>query len=231
MQNQTCFLLSYVKYGDNDAVLHCFSAESGYQSFFAKGIYSPKSRKRAYLFPLNELEIIVNHSREGQIPTVNKLELLQSFYDEKDLNKNAVLMFSSEFLYQILRHENGNIHIYNEVQMFLRKLSHKNPVSHIAFVFNILRYNGLIPLSTSSASERFLDPETGRFVSSKSHHIFDENISAIWKKFGSEEDNYTFMLSRSERNLFLESLMWYYKIHFNDFQIPESLEVLRQVYE
>lgn len=222
------FLLSYIRYSDNDAVLHCFTDEQGFKSFFVKGIYSPKSKKKAYLFPLNELEISVNAPKEGKIPTVSGIELLQSFYDEKNLGRNSVLMFSSEFLAKILRNENGNREIYNEIQLFLKKLSQENPFSHISLVFNILKFNGLLPLQTS---EHFLDPETGRFTNIKTHHFFDERISEIWKKFSSEKDNYDFRLSRSERNQFLESLILYYKIHFTDFREPDSLEILRQVFE
>ena len=42
-------LLSYIKYGDNDAILHCFTENAGFQSFFMRGIYSPKNKKKAYL--------------------------------------------------------------------------------------------------------------------------------------------------------------------------------------
>ena len=44
-------LLSYIKYGDNDAILHCFTENAGFQSFFMRGIYSPKTRKRPILLP------------------------------------------------------------------------------------------------------------------------------------------------------------------------------------
>ena len=45
---QEVFLLSYTKYGDHDAVLHCFCRENGFASFFAKGIYAPKNKKKAF---------------------------------------------------------------------------------------------------------------------------------------------------------------------------------------
>ena len=77
MQNQTCFLLSYVRYGDNDAVLHCFSKEAGFQSFFAKGLYSARNKKKAYLFPLNHINIMVAPKRIASgIPNVSKIEML-----------------------------------------------------------------------------------------------------------------------------------------------------------
>ena len=52
MNKFSAFLLSYFKYGENDAVLHCFTLENGFQSFFLKGVYSAKNKKKAYLAPL-----------------------------------------------------------------------------------------------------------------------------------------------------------------------------------
>lgn len=222
------FLLSYIRYSDYDAVLHCFTFEQGFTSFFIKGIYAPKNKKKAYLFPLNEVEISVNAPKEGKILTVAKMELLQSFYDEKNLSRNSVLMFSSEFLSHILRNENQNVEVYKEILFFLKKLSSENPFAHLSLVFNILKYNGLVPLNNSGI---FLNPESGRFSQTLEHRFFDERISMIWKGFISSENNYDFRLSRSERNQFLESLIIYYKIHFTDFREPDSLEILRQVFE
>ncbi|AYO57220.1 hypothetical protein CO230_03195 [Chryseobacterium sp. 6424] len=50
MYLQTCYLLSYIRYGDHDAVLHCFSKDAGYQSFFAKGSIHLKTRKKPTFF-------------------------------------------------------------------------------------------------------------------------------------------------------------------------------------
>ncbi|WP_308005690.1 recombination protein O N-terminal domain-containing protein, partial [uncultured Chryseobacterium sp.] len=55
MNSQNGFLLSYIKYGENDAVLHCFTEEDGFQSYFLKGIYAKKNKKKALLLPLSKL--------------------------------------------------------------------------------------------------------------------------------------------------------------------------------
>lgn len=222
------FLLSYIRYGDYDAILHCFTYNEGFKSFFVKGIYSRKNKKKSCLFPLNELEISINYPKDSNILNVSNIELLQSFYDEKKIKSITMLMFSSDFLYHILKNENRNSDIYNEIQLFLKRISDNNLLSHICLVFNMLRYNGLLPVS---AFGDFLDPETGRFADSEVHHLFDRENSLVWKKFASEKNNYDFSLSRTERNRFLESLMVYYKIHFTDFRIPNSMVILQQVFE
>ena len=222
------FLLSYIRYGDNDAILNCFTDSHGYSSFFVKGIYASQNKKKAYLFPLNELEISVSVPKQGVMNRASSINLIKSFYEEKDLNQNCVLMFSSEFLNQILKNENRNISLYSEINLFLNHLSDKNFNAHISLVFNILKFNGLIPLPSSFP---FLNPESGNFESQKIHYLFDEKISEIWKKYSVEEEIYSIKLSRAERNLFLESMMMYFTFHIDHFKIPNSLEILKQIFE
>ncbi|MGS0748846.1 recombination protein O N-terminal domain-containing protein [Halpernia sp. GG3] len=40
MTKKKGFLLSYLKYGDNDAILHCFTNDEGFESFYIRGIYA-----------------------------------------------------------------------------------------------------------------------------------------------------------------------------------------------
>ena len=104
-----CFILSYVKYGDHDAVLHCFCEECGFQSFFAKGIYSSKNKKKPYLFPLNLLNITLSKTSNHQsISNVSKIELAPGFYDFNEVKINSILFFAADFLHQILRNEAQN---------------------------------------------------------------------------------------------------------------------------
>ena len=229
MLNQTCYLLSYVKYGDNDAVLHCFSAEFGYQSFFAKGIYTSKNKKKPYLFPLNLLNITVSkpNAQKG-ISTASKIELAAGFHDFNDVKINSILFFTADFLHQILREEGQNDLIFNEIREFRDEIAFNNPNSHLSLIFNFLKISGIAPLFRD---EKYLDPESGTFNDEISHPLFTEEISQLWKFFLTETQTYSIKLRRAERNAFLDSLMVYYHLHFSGFYTPNSLAVLRQIYE
>ncbi|MGC4129079.1 MAG: recombination protein O N-terminal domain-containing protein [Bergeyella sp.] len=222
-----CFLLSSLKYGDYDAILHCYSAENGYQSYFVKNIHTPRSKKKAYLFPMNELEISVSPSKAGKMPTVSGIELLKSGYDIQNQYANTILMFASDFLNQVLREENGNPKLYSLLAEFRENIMKTDMNAHLKLVFSILRWNGFLPLVSSG---EFLNPETGEFGTQKYHEIFDERISGVWKFFlNNQKDNAE--LKRADRSRFLDSLLMYYKIHFSGFKIPESYGILKQVYE
>jgi len=229
MQNQTCFLLSYVKYGDNDAILHCFSAETGYQSLFAKGIYSSKNKKKPYLFPLNLLNITVSKmGSQKSISTVSKIELAPGFYDFNDVKINSILFFTADFLHQILRDEHQNKLAFIEIQNFRSEIALSNHDSYISLIFKFLKISGVAPLPNE---KRYLNPESGTFTDEISHPFFTEEISRLWKTYLTTQNSYEIRLRRNERNAFLDSLMIYYHLHFTGFYTPNSLSVLRQIYE
>ncbi|MCQ4034291.1 DNA repair protein RecO [Kaistella montana] len=229
MLNQTCFLLSYVKYGDNDAILHCFSAESGYQSLFAKGIYSSKNKKKPYLFPLNLLNITLSKvSNHQSISNVSKIELAADFYDFNEVKINTILFFAADFLHQILRNEHQNQAAFDEIKIFRNELSVANPDSYISLIFNFLKIIGIAPLL---GEEKYLNPESGTFNQEIGNPIFTDGISLLWKRFLTAQKPYEIRLKRTERTAFLDSLMIYYHLHFTGFYVPNSLAILRQIYE
>ena len=195
-------LLSYIKYGDNDAILHCFTENAGFQSFFMRGIYSPKNKKKAYLTPMTEL-----------------------YFTIFDFHKK--LFFVAEFLHQVLKTELVNPQIYTNIKVFLHQLENQNYQAHYAFLVEYLRSQGVAPLCRE---EKFLDPESGFFSESICHHLFDEQVSEYWKKMISNEEIYDVKIKNSMKEDFLDSVLVYYSCHFPEFKIPKSLDVLRQIF-
>jgi len=228
MNLQTGFLLSYVKYGENDAIIHAFTENDGFQSYFLKGIYSKKNKKKAFLLPLNKLNFAINIAKGNGIPTISKLELVE-FYDfYSDINANTVVFFISDFLNQILRIENKNTLLFEGIDEFLSKLNHKNYQSHLIFLIKILKIQGVAPLVSEG---KYLDPKTGVFTTEMTHHFFDEYNSTIWKNILSSENPYDIKIPSKLRRNFLDSILIYYHYHFADFKTPNSLEIIQQIFE
>lgn len=229
MQTHTCFLLSYVKFGDNDAFLHCFSADAGYQSFFAKGLYLNKNKKKPYLFPLSLLAIsVVKTGASKKIPTVSKLELASEYVEVKDVRMQSIVFFAAEFLHQILREEQRNPVAFQAVSQFREDIKKNNFNAHINLLVKFLGISGVAPLTNAY---KFLNPEAGNFTHEIAHPIFTEDISRIWKTFLMAEDIGEISLTRDNRNSFLDSLLIYYHQHFTGFYTPHSLAVLRQIFD
>ena len=223
---QEVFLLSYTKYGDHDAVLHCFCRENGFESFFAKGIYAPKNKKKAFLFPLNEL-LLYTSDKKKSIRNVMKIEQKSTELFTSDIRKNSILFFISDLLNQVLRNENQNRNIYSEISLFLSQLQMDNFQSHLIFIFRLLKQQGLQPLFSDND---FLNTESGNFEKIESHHFFDKDISAIWKELIVSQNPYDIKLSRYGKQNFLDSVLVYFHYHFTDFREPKSLEIIKEIF-
>ena len=229
MHTQNCFLLSYLKYGDNDAILHCFSLDNGFQSFFAKGIYAAKNKKKPYLFPLNLLSITTSKAvSENQIARISKIELAPDHYDFEEVTMNAILFFTADFLHQLLRQEGKNQIIFNEIETIRKEISIQNYDAYLVFIFKFLSISGVAPLYED---KKFLNPESGLFEDEISHSFFNEKISHLWKQFLITPNGYQIRLKRNDRSSFLDSLMIYCQFHLTGFYIPNSLAVVRQIFE
>ena len=227
MDKNTGFLLSYIKYGDYDAILHCYTLEGGFQSFFMRGIYSAKNKKKAFLSPLNELEITFS-SHHGNLPTIKKIELSEKLSDEVNVHQNAVIFFLSDFLNQILKNESQNVALYQEIKFFKQKILEKKMHAHYFFLIRMLQFFGISPLVSE---EKFLNIEKGVFQEEITQKEVDEELSFLWKKILNQEIDEDFIIEKKYRKSLLDSILQYYKMHFPEFYSPKSLPVILEVFE
>ncbi len=229
MFSETGFLLSYIRYGDNDAILNCFTLESGFRSFFAKGIYASKNKKKAYLLPLNELTFFYGHNpKGGQLEKISKLDLVKNIDFGGNVKSMSVIFFVADFLNQILRQERTNQKLYRDIELFLEQLERGNYSSHFVFLLRILENSGVLP---SVNSEAYLNPETGIFAPAETHHLFNKEISSLWKELIQNGNSYSIVTPITLRKTLLESILVYYHYHFTDFRTPNSLEIVQQIFE
>jgi len=228
MTSQNGFLLSFIKYGENDAVLHCFTEEDGFQTYFLKGIYSKKNKKKAFLLPLNKLNFSINTGRNTGIQTVSKFEMTEVSDIYTDIKANTVIFFIADFLNQILRNEHKNPLLFSAVDEFIHQLGQQNYRSHLIFLIKILKIQGVAPLL---GNENYLDPETGTFSAIGTHHFFDSENSMLWKLILSTQNPYEIKIPQALRKNFLDSILVYYHYHITDFKTPNSLEIIQQIFE
>lgn len=229
MDKQLGFLLSYYKYGDHDAILHCFTLQSGYQTFYLRGIYSKKNKKKAFLLPLNELIFTENTtSKSKEITNVSKIEQSSRIELNEDIKSHAIIFFVSDFLNIILKNESSQPELYFQIKEFLEQIILKNFQAHFIFLVKILKNFGLTPLYSD---HKYLDVEKGVFSNDFSSSFFNEKISEYWKKIINSDDSYLHKINNEEKKEFLQSVLIYYKIHFPHFIEPKSLDVVTQLFE
>lgn len=222
------FLLSYFKYGENDAVLHCFTLENGFQSFFLKGVYSAKNKKKAYLAPLNELLItVVDKKKISDLHLVSKIECLDDILPEYNVKLSSLAFFVSDFLHQVLRNEQANTLLYQEIKEMKLLISDGDTSAHYTFLIRLLKIFGISPLLQDG---NFLNIEKAEFQKFSEENGPNDEVSLIWRKV-LEEKFTPQKIKKESRKILLDSIIFYYKIHFPDFHTPKSLAILTQVFE
>lgn len=142
MNLQNGFLLSFIKYGENDAVLHCFTEEEGFQTYFIKGIYSKRNKKKALLQPLSLLSFTISPVKGNGIASVSKIELVKTHDMYMDIKANTVIFFISDFLNQVLRHENKNPVLFFSIDEFIDELNGKKLSVSSSFLNYCIKNSG-----------------------------------------------------------------------------------------
>ena len=220
------YLLSYVKYGEHDVILHCFTQKMGFQSYFLRGIYSTKNKKKAYLAPLNEITFVIDNHHKSNIISIKKIEQCK-ILESNDIRVSSIIFFVAEFLIQVLKTEVKQENIYLVIKKFCNAVEQNNFHAHFIFLVEFLKIQGIAPLVSD---EKYLDPEMGRYDIMVSHHLFNEEISSLWKNYILESDISNIKIKNELKRQFLDSVMLYYYYHFPDFKTPKSLEVLKMIF-
>ena len=141
---------------------------------------------------------------------------------------NAILFFTADFLHQVLREEGKNQFLFDEIENLRKQISIQNYDAYLVFIFKFLSISGVAPLYDN---QKFLNPESGLFEMEIAHPFFTESISTLWKIFLNRSDGYEIRLNRNDRSSFLDSLMIYCQFHLSGFYTPNSLAVVRQIFE
>lgn len=227
MSKQIGFLLSYIRYGDHDAIVHGFTQECGFQSFFLRGIYSSKNKKKPYLAPLNELIFTLkSDSFSSALPQIQKIEMHGEQMNQLLVKQNVVIFFMAEFLHQTLKNEEANQLLYQEIAGLRKSILQGDSSAHFVFMIRLLRIFGIAPLVTD---KKYLNIEQGGFEDFFSKDQAEEYHSSLWKKILAPEEDLALRIEKSQRKKLLNSILAYYQYHFPDFQVPKSLAVIQQL--
>ncbi|QOR73520.1 recombination protein O N-terminal domain-containing protein [Cruoricaptor ignavus] len=224
MHSDEGYLLSFVKVGDYDAVVHIFSQNSGYQSFFSKSVFKSRRGKKALLKPLQKVEFSYS-TRHSSLAYLSRFEAKAS--REFSVKANLILFFAADLLNDLLRDEQQNIAVYTAVEEFLRQLEGRNYSAHYLFIFKLIEIFGILPLSGSGD---FLDPERGIFSAEQSSTLFSAEVSEIWKRVLDAGIDYAEKIPIQKKEALLESLLVFLSYH-QGIRIPKSLEVIKQMTE
>ena len=235
--NTKAIVLSSLKFGDTSLIVKCYTQEEGVKSYLLRGILKPKKKgiKAAYFQPLTQLYIVANHNNKNTLNAIKEVRVINPYKTiHTGIVKQSVIMFLSEVLLNSIQEEEQNLALYKYLETALIWFDIHDKIAnfHLLFLLNLTGFLGFYP-DVSESNKRGFNLLEGNFsnnlldinvISNNDFYQFKKLIGIIFDDI--EKVSY----SKEERQLVLQVIIKYFKLHLGSFRNPKSLQVLETVF-
>ena len=235
--NTKAIVLSSLKYGETSLIVRCYTQEEGVKSYLIRGVLKPKKKgiKAAHFLPLTQLKIIANHNTKNTLNAIKEVQVIHPYKSiHTDIVKQSVVLFLSEVLSNSIQEEEQNLALYEYLETAFIWLDLHDRVAnfHLLFLLNLTGFLGFYP-DTSEINKKGFDLLEGNFSDSihEKNVISNNDFYQFKKLLGIIFDNLEKVAySKDERQLVLQVIIHYFKLHLASFRDPKSLQILETVF-
>lgn len=229
-------VLSSIKYGDQDLIVNCYT-EEGLKAYMLKRILTSKNKNlsKAHFQPLNLLEITARHKNNYKLHSISEARIdfvYQSIHS--NILKQSVVIFLAEVLISVLQEESKDLELFEFLLASFQWLDVHQRFGnfHLVFLLKLTQYLGFYP-EVKNSDQPYFDLEEGMFTTKKSQYcIEDSNLMLFKTLIGTKFDGMEQLkLNVYSRQIILDILMDYYRLHIPGFKKPKSLEILKEIFK
>lgn len=232
-------LLHQLKYSESSVIAVIYTEEFGRQSYIINGVHSKNAAiKAAVLQPLFLLELEVYHKTGRELHRLKNAKIAVPFLSiPYDIRKSSLVIFLAEVLNKCLREEEPNREMFDFIfhALAFLDLTDKGTVNfHLWFLFKLTIFLGIFPSRENLSVSLYFDLKKAEFVSSEPGYpqFMDKRTTEIFARLFelSFSNLHEFSISGFERQVLLQKLVEFYKIHFEFVGELKSLRVLKEVF-
>lgn len=230
-------VLSALKYGDTSLIVKCYTQEEGIKTYMVRGVLKPKKKgiTAAYFQPLTQLKIVANHNTKNTLNSLKEVQVYQPYRTVySNIVKQSVVLFLSEVLSNAIQEEEQNTTLYEYLETALQWLDlHDNVANfHLLFLLNLTGFLGFYP-DLSDTKKNGFDLQEGVYSDNYANKnvIYKNDFYQFKKLLGINFDAIQEVsFSKEERQIVLQIIIQYFKLHLGNFRNPKSLQVLETVF-
>ncbi|PRP67515.1 DNA repair protein RecO [Nonlabens agnitus] len=231
-------VLSTIKYGEADLIARIYTKKLGTQSYMLKGIRkSRKGKLRVSLFqPLTQLEIQTQHKGKGTLEYIKEASTAYTYVNiPVDVAKSCVALFFGEVLSQLLTEQQPDEQLFDYLSTIFEYLDQTDHVANFT-IKTLLDMTELMGfgMDRSTMDFPYFNMLDGSFDNHgmQPHHLNEEESSLFKLFIGTNFDAiHSIKINRNQRTALLNLVLDYFKIHLHSFKKPNSLDILKQLFD
>lgn len=240
MTKTRAIVLRQTKYGDQSLIVEMLTEQLGRVSFAVRLAKTSKGKLRKQFFqPLTIVDVELDYRERIQLQRIRDLRIAIPYYNiGTDPAKLALVLFLAEFLSFSTRDEQQNVPLYRYVETSLQWLDAATEGFanfHLVFLMRLSRFLGFFPNLDDAAAGCCFDLREARFTPVvPAHPDFLRPAEAARIETLMRMDFPTmrlFRMSRAERSRIIDILVHYYRLHVPQMPSPQSLAVLKEVFD
>jgi DNA repair protein RecO (recombination protein O) len=229
-----------IKYSETSLITRIYTDRFGLQSYLVRGARKPRAKLRASLFqPLNILEMEVYRKEKNNLQNIKEARQASIFESIPfDIRKGSISMFMGDILSKTIKEEEANPGLFDFIYSMIMKLDkQKAEIAdfHLHFLIQLSRHLGFFPQGKYDQQMPFFDMQEGSFCREQPSHSqylnypLSESLSLLIHVHPTE--SISLKIDRNERNQLLESIISYYRLHYDSLQDIQSHQVLRKIFD
>lgn len=233
-------ILRTVKYSESSVICEVYTRELGLRSYIMSGVRQSKSNIAYGLVrPMNWVEMVVYQRDDKEINRVKELKTAIVYKNlPYDLIRGSVGLFITEVVQKTVKEVEANEALFVfllESYELLDRLEGSLSNFHLSFLSKLAVQLGFMPdyaFWEEGVSNLYFDYVESVFCEDKPIHNYffrpEQNNCLFFFLENPLENCSDLMLSTALRKSFLDTLLTFYRYHFEHFQI-NSHEILHQV--
>lgn len=232
-------VLSTTKYNDRFSIAQVFTLDFGRTAYLVPISKNRKSKiNQALFFPLSVLDMEVEHF---PLRDIHRLKDVQRQLPLHSINVNVVKLsiafYLSEFLTKILQDTDENKVVFSFLRDSIVTLETKEiglANYHLVFMLKLSHFLGIAPNLDNYKKGVVFDLINGLYSQKRPLHNHYLNMEQskyldVFKRIN-YQNMHLYKLSKTDRNIIINYMLDYYRMHVYDFSDIKSLEVLRELH-
>jgi len=227
-----------IKYSETSLILDIFTREKGMRSFIVSGVRSSKAKNKASMYQhLNILDLVA-YDKDNKLARIKECKF-EHYYQRLsfDVVRSSIGLFLLEVCKNSIKEKEENIElfdfIYDRLTMLDSDVPHNFGLFPIKFLLELSQHIGFMPYDNFDAANPYFDLYNGRFIPEMTEkYVSNQEISSGIAQVIKTEINElpSLHFPKELRNLIIDDLIIYYRLHIDQFKELKTLEVLRVIF-